>query len=312
MTALALPTIARAVPRHYRFENGTEKARRLAQILLDLGLLIAKPPYPSPSELCQDALAAWTAEHTGPLHIYGAAALSVNLSGVEDWIGMQDDAPQDPDVDPERSALFVLTPWDSCGIYTLRARCEAIERRHPGLAQTALHAAHLASWRTLFSWSPASAYEWRDRWPGWGEDEDTEGMLTLEQFQAAVPEWAYRPRQKLSRAKLAALGRDPVAVATLALIDATRRMTLTAHVGHFWHGQFGCVLRWSEHDQVGAMGDDYIDDVRNSGEATTDFSIHVVELTEQAVARWIDGAGRLLHTLGCLDRLLLLLTEEVH
>lgn len=308
MTALVLPAIPRHVPRAHRFDRGTRQAVRLAEILLDLGLLKAQRPYASPRELCEKSLCEWAAGRTGPLHVLGNVALVVSLSGAADWFDLQEQPA--PDLNPEDCVLFVLAPWDEASVYTLHQRCTAIERRHPGLAQTALALLHVALWRTVYSWSPAVAYEWRDQWPGW-DGEEGEG-LTLEQFAAAVPEWAFKPRRKFTRPKLAALARDPVAAATLALDEALRAQKLTPDVGTFWHAEFACELRWSLDDEVGAMADDYENDVRMSGEATDDFSVHVVELTQRAVAQWLEGAGRMLHTLGCVDRLLALLTEEVH
>lgn len=322
-SALCIPAIAGRVPVSHTFRkaSGGNKIARLALILMDLGLLTeadAPQPYQPEATMVEKALARWTRSVMGgELQVLRDVQLCVNPDSVSDYVQALEytgyEIEDDGEIDVDNAVMFALVPWDDGPVYTMKDRCEEIERWIPGLAKTALRVLYTALYRSANPFTPETAAEMGEYMYGWLDENDEESPLPLKDFKTAFPAWVLHPSRKLSRKKLAELAcRDPLAAAVLELqaaIDDPK--ALRVNVAGFWHTSFSVVLRWHGADPLPQIVDDYVNDAHQGGEATSDYTMHAVKLERKSVADFLDRAGRMLRILANADRLIPLIAEEL-
>lgn len=320
-TALAIPGIAKTVPASYTFSRGTDKRlARLAIVLHELGILTEDDApgrrYPTEDVMISNALTRWSRSVIGgDLVVFRDVAIGVNPDGAETLLEIAtytgSDAP--PIAEPENTVVVALTPWDFGEAWLLERRCTAIEKRVPGLAQTALHYLMPALWQTAVGFTPQHAFEFAEMMYMWDDADlaDDDRQLSKEDFAGAIPGWVSNPRKKLAPRELKTLaGREPVAAALIELQAALAdRKRLVADVMSLWHSAFSVLLRWSAKDPIPQIADDCVNDAQQGGEATDDYTFHAVEIGRQQVKRFLDGLARMLKVLACADRLIRLIAE---
>jgi len=318
--ALAIPRVGKSIPTARTFSRGTDvRLARLAVVLHELGVLTdADAPgrrYPTEGVMISNALSRWSQAVTGDLKVFQDVAISVNPDGVEtlEEIAQYLGGDSPPISNPENTIVVALTPWDFGEAWLLGRRCTAIEKRTPGLAQTALCFLTPALWQTAVGFTPHHAIEFAEMMYGWDDEScsDDDRPLSKADFSKAIPDWVSNPRQKLSPRDLQALaGREPVAAALIELRDAMAdKKRIFANVMGLWHGAFSVLLRWSIDDPMPQIIDDCVSDAQNGGEATDDYTFHAVEIGRRQVERFLDGFARMLKVLACADRLIRLIAE---
>lgn len=318
--ALAIPRIGKGISTTRAFSRGTDmRLARLAIVLHELGVLTdADAPgrhYPTEDVMICNALGRWSQAVTGELKIFRDVAIAVNPDGVEtlEEIAQYTGNDSPPIPNPENTIVVALTPWDFGETWLLGRRCTAIEKRAPGLAQTALWALSPALWQTAVGFTPHHAVDFAEMMYGWDDDRcsDDDRALSKADFSKAIPDWVSNPRQKLSPRELQALaGREPVAAALVELRDAMAdKKRLFANVMGMWHGAFSVLLRWSIDDPMPQIIDDCVNDAQQGGEATDDYTFHAVEIGRRPIERFLDGLARMLKVLACADRLIRLIAE---
>lgn len=317
--SLTLPRPPRA-PADFTFRRDGNNPRlaRFAKILLELGLLTDDdaPMVEAAGEdmLVEQAIRRWSENAIGgELTVLSDVQLLINdsITGALDAYNYVSE--ETPDIDPEHHVLLAMCPFDMGDAWILQRRCTAIEKRVPGLAQTALALLDSGLWRSAVGMTPRHAEEIaNEQLYGWWEDdpEDRREGLTREDFEAAIPKWVFSPKQKLSRRKLEFIAHhEPVAHAALELIDALHDKKATVPAVAGWHSMLSVIVRWSDSDPLPQIADDYMQMVQNGGECTDDYSWHFIPLERAAAARTLDGYQRMLHTLACTDRLIALIAE---
>lgn len=327
-SALALPRLHRVRTGYtFRRQAHAPKVARLAKILLELGHLSNRdaPRGPAEGAMVESALGRFTDRALGRrLTVIRDVYVNVAPDAVEEYADACEYTGTEPEepIEAEDSVIVALAPWDEGDAYLLEARCTRIEALAPGLAQTALGLLDYGCGRSVPTWRPSVALEWAEAMYGWGEEAEEESAreedlgLRFKDFAAAIPEWVYRPQRTLARPKLEAIARRGrgdarrLASAALELMDALAdKRALPPSTINQWRTSFGAMLRWSPHDCLPAICDDYVQDAQNGGEATSDYSIHCVRLDARSVAHFLDGLARMLKTLACVDRVIGLIAE---
>jgi hypothetical protein len=304
----------------FRRDAKNPKLAKLARVLLDLDILkdadAPDLPHATESTLVERAITEWSSQATGGgLTVLKEVRLVVNPDAVAEVIEACEDTGADApeNIDPESHVVFALCPWDGGDAWVLERKCADIEARAPGLAQTALSLLDRALWRSAVGMTPCFAREAADEFLyGWWDDEldDRDRGLSKADFEAGIPKWVYSPQRKLSRVRLQRLAwKDEVARATLALMDALNDKRATPPTCGMDHTVFSVVLRWSPNDPVVQIFHDLVNMNQNSGMGHEDYGWFFVPIQHKAAERALDGIRRMLHTLGCADRLISQLAE---
>lgn len=178
----------------------------------------------------------------------------------------------------------------------MKRRCEALERAHRGLAETALCDLEAGLRATVDCLTPHYALNRCASMAHWsgeqnelealnnireaGEREEDVDLYRRGEFFRAVPQWVVEAKRRVPQARLERVARGAgipakVAAATLALRKAGRAADRAYRYHDFDHpvqdemhavGVAGA-LRWSEDDDCARLFDDFMDSMANSGDA---------------------------------------------
>lgn len=309
-----LPRVAGEVS--FREDAINPRLARFARILLDLGVITeADAPRAgtvNEQSLLELALRRWSEKVIGrPLQAFDGVYLVVGADNAEElhqayyFHGV--DAPE---VNPEKCVMVSLSPWERGDVWLLERRCLELRKRVPKLAEMALHLLDYGAGRSVPVMTPYRASDILENFLGWGGDEEDGKARSI--FTSKVPGWVSQPTRRLTENQLRSLAaREPIATTCVELLNAiSDRKRLSPEVGGFWHCVFAAVLRWSNDDLIARITDDYVQDTENSGEATSDYTWHFVELEREAVERFLGGFGRMLRTLELTDRLITQLADK--
>lgn len=327
MNALAMPSLA-GIPRHIEHRRGGSFAARLALALDARGLFPASDwdtDAHGDVQLVQRALKRWWARRFDGLEV-----LQAGLHIHETRSSMYATA---------ETGEMVLTAWASQNPHPsdrarqLRPVCEALERRVPGLAETAIAwlydglrtcgldclTPRWALYAASFSWWHGEFDEQMVLEEAMAEGENPEELDIYRRadFFRVMPPWAAEPKKRLSRKRLELLApREPVAAACLAVAASIR----TSRITSLWHVMervddvetcgVAALILWSPEDDCLRLCDDYSNEVVNGGGEDALFAFRV-EPQPEPLAEALQKIDRALAVARAVDALALLITSPL-
>jgi len=250
------------------------------------------------------------------------------------------------DIDPSDrgKAWFIFTRQDGeLPRFAIGAKLEKLEATLPGFGQTVLAVLKDASLLLPDCVAPWQAAEFADC-IHWGSSTTDEEMLeehremngyasiqqvreecdllTRARFYEHMPRWATNPKRVASRDAMVAVASNVHERAVIAACDAIAelaskpRFFLQAHErGAHRCGQYpfeaSMALLWKEADLVGAVIDDHINDLFNSGEGTEFIDANPVAMTARGIQEFQEDMEHMMQLAVLTERLVLLVGERL-
>lgn len=151
---------------------------------------------------------------------------------------------------------------------------------------------------------------------------ENDDVMTRARFYEHMPRWATKPLRVATRESIVAAARTASERATIDACDAiaalVRQPTFNLKPHERGAGRCGrdstdgsMVLLWQDGDLVGAVIDDYINDLFNSGDATDFIDANPVPMTAAGIREFQDKTEQMMQLAVLTERLVLLIGERL-
>lgn len=348
---LALPSIADSIPFEMHIPGETSLTAPLALALLEARVVTDDMLLPGPNapliqvfnepderELSMHALTTWWSalQAKFPTRHF---RWDLHVQELNDLTGQHD-------ATPPAAGWFCITRNTNSDIprVALARGAGQLESCLEGFGQTVLAVLYDCLLRMPESLNPMVAAEWAEQmhWQesendeelirnaredgripaGAGADAIEEHLMTRAHFYSEMPRWATAPRRVASRKAIVRAARGKYEKSVIAACDAIAELVArpgfnlrpfdcgTHHSGHYCID--GCmVLLWNDGDVVGAVIDDWLNDVGQTGEYVDFIDAHPVQLNAKAVKQYIARTEQMMELAALTERLIDLIGEPI-
>ncbi|KQW96953.1 hypothetical protein ASC94_09090 [Massilia sp. Root418] len=153
-------------------------------------------------------------------------------------------------------------------------------------------------------------------------EDDTADLMTRARFYADMPRWAAKPQRVASREAIVRAARGEYEKSVIAACDAIAEFAARPgfnlqpwHCGTFQSGHYtidGCmVLLWRDGDVVGAVIDDWLNDLGQCGEYVDFIDERPVHLNAKAVKEYMARTEKMIELAALTERLIELIGEPI-
>lgn len=343
-SVLALPRLGAGIPFEYRVPGDSGICAPLALALLESPTLANKAFSLGPNALLADvfadlherdlatrALGRWWEDlrRRYPMQLF---KWTLMVSELED---LPDSRRFDLDRPSGNYAWFCISRDENSPIprVSLARAAEKLEGRLEGFGQSVIALLEDALFHLPNCFTPSLAHGAAE-WLHWSETENdeelialarankdsVEDLLTREKFFEGMPQWVITPQRKLTRSEIERAARERFEKDVIAACD---KISALANSAGFCVNAYECgtsvsgyesvegmaVIAWKEFDIRGEVIDDLLNHIGEAGEYVHFIDMRYVELTTDALEKWMRRTEDMVHLAHLTDRLLLQIGE---